>query len=141
MGNRLNTFKRQNKNPNISKKHGMTVKKIENLRCEMVKLERFLLSKYCLASSKLQSPSSVAHFLIPRYLYFFTFCHFPFVFRHLQTSTNPTRSTTPYSEAVQKKKKNSPYQPPPWQGGGVFALRPMNATHLESRPLTPPRCC
>ena len=88
----------------------------------MVKPERFLLSKYCLASNKLQSPSSVAHFLIPRYLYFFTFCHFPFVFLHLQTSTNPTRSTTPYSEAVQKKKKNSPYQPPPWQGGGVFGL-------------------
>ena len=91
----------------------------------MVKLERFLLSKYCLASSKLQSPSSVAHFLIPRYLCFFTLCHFPFIFLPLQASTNPTRSIAPCSEAVKRKikiknKKNPPSQPPPWQGGGVL---------------------
>ena len=37
--------------------------KMENLMCELVKPERFPLSKCCLVYSKLQSPSSVLRFL------------------------------------------------------------------------------
>lgn len=58
MKSRLNALDSQNKHPNISNKHSMTVK-VENLRCEIVKLERFLSSKSRLASSKLPPPSSV----------------------------------------------------------------------------------
>ena len=63
MINKFNTLNSSNKHPNINKKHSMTIK-MENLRCEIVKLERFSSSKSCLASIKLPSPSPV-----PRLLY------------------------------------------------------------------------
>ena len=46
--------KKQNKHPHISKKHGMTVK-MENLKCEIIKLERLPTGKSGLASNKLSS--------------------------------------------------------------------------------------